>query len=119
MGEDRRVKVKAYDQLRRGKSKDIIPLKGGQDDVVSVTQSMCRYLNLTAGYMPTGISYKVPKDKVKYQDTWIDVIYGLIGDTLLNTKTADNPQENGIVWRTFTEKSGWITSGPSAPFGTW
>lgn len=92
MGEDRRVKVKAYDQLRRGKSKDIIPLKGGQDDVVSVTQSMCRYLNLTAGDMPTGISYKVPKDKVKYQDTWIDVIYGLIGDTLLNTKTADNPQ---------------------------
>ena len=26
------------------------------------------------------------------QDTWIDVIYGLIRDTLLNTKTAENPQ---------------------------
>ncbi len=92
MSEDRRVKVKAYDQLRQGKSKDIIPLEGGKDDVASVTQAMCKRLNLTAGDVPAGISYKVPKDKVKYQDTWIDVIYDLIGDTLLNTKTAENPQ---------------------------
>lgn len=91
MGEDRKVKVKAYDQLRYGKAKDIITLKGGQDDICTVTQNMCKYLNLKAGAMPA-VAYKVPSDKVKYQDTWIDVIYGLIRDTLLNTKTAENPQ---------------------------
>lgn len=91
MGEDRKVKVKAYDQLRYGKAKDIITLKGNQDDICTVTQSMCKYLNLKAGIMPA-VSYKVPYDKVKYQDTWIDVIYGLIRDTLLNTKTEENPQ---------------------------
>ena len=52
---------------------------------------MCKHLNLKAGTMPA-VAYKVPSDKVKYQDTWIDVIYGLIRDTLLNTKTAENPQ---------------------------
>lgn len=91
MGEDRKVKIKAYDQLRYGKAKDIITLKGGQDDICTVTQAMCKFLNLKAGTMPA-VAYKVPSDKVKYQDTWIDVIYGLISDTLLNTKTAENPQ---------------------------
>lgn len=92
MGEDRKVKVKAYDQLRRGKSKDIIPLEGGKDTVVTITQAMCRRMNMKAGKMPGSVSYKVPKSKVKYQDTWIDVIYGLIGDTLVNTKTEADPQ---------------------------
>ncbi len=91
MGESRRVTVKAYDQLRYGKAKDIIPLKGGQDDISTVTQSMCKCLNLKPGVMPT-VTYKVPTDKVKYQDTWLDVIYGLIGDTLVNTKTEAEPQ---------------------------
>ena len=91
MGEDRKVKVKAYDQLRYGKAKDIITLKGGQDDICTVTQAMCKFLNLKAGTMPA-VAYKVPSDKVKYQDTWIDVIYGLISDTLLNTKTVEKPQ---------------------------
>ena len=91
MSEDRKVQVKAYDQLRYGKAKDIIPLKGGQDDISTVTQSMCKYLNLVPGTMPA-VSYKVPSDKVKYQDTWLDVIYGLIGDTLVNTKTEAKPE---------------------------
>lgn len=91
MSESRKVTVKAYDQLRYGKAKDIITLKGGTDDVASVTQSMCKYLNLTAGTMPT-VGYKVSSDSVKYQDTWIDTIYDLISDTLLNTKTEADPQ---------------------------
>ena len=96
MGENRKVKIKAYDQLRYGKAKDIITLKGGQDDVSTVTQAMCKFLNLKVGAMPA-VAYKVPVDKVKYQDTWIDVIYGLISDTLLNTKTVEAPQ--GIWYR--------------------
>lgn len=96
MGENRKVKIKAYDQLRYGKAKDIITLKGGLDDVSTVTQAMCKFLNLKVGTMPA-VAYKVPVDKVKYQDTWIDVIYGLISDTLLNTKTVEAPQ--GIWYR--------------------
>ena len=68
MGENRKVKIKAYDQLRYGKAKDIITLKGGQDDVSTVTQAMCKFLNLKVGAMPA-VAYKVPVDKVKYQDT--------------------------------------------------
>ena len=52
MGQDRKVKIKAYDQLKQGKTKEIIPLKGGQDDICTIAQSMCKHLNLKAGRMP-------------------------------------------------------------------
>ena len=84
MDETRKVDVKAYDQIRYGKAKDIITLKAGQDDIVTLTQAMCKYLNLTAGNM-AAVSYKAPSDAVKYQDTWLDIIYDMISDTLMNT----------------------------------
>ena len=84
MDETHKVTIKAYDQLRYGKAKDIITIKAGQDSIVTLAQAMCRYLNLTAGNMAP-VSYMAPLDKVKYQDTWLDVIYGMIADTLLYT----------------------------------
>lgn len=84
MDETREVTVTAYDQLRYGKAKDIITVKSGEDDIVTLTQAMCKYLNLTAGNM-AAVSYKAPSDAVKYQDTWLDIIYDMISDTLMNT----------------------------------
>ncbi len=108
------------------KAKDIITLKGGQDDICTVTQAMCKFLNLKAGTMPA-VAYKVPSDKVKYQDTWIDVIYGLISDTLLNTKTAENPQGRlvssvGCIRRdTFRQPMGFAATACAGRrlFGAW
>lgn len=88
MGEDKTVKIRAYDQLRYGKAKDIITVKAGEDTVASVVQAMCRALNLKAGAMPA-VNYKAAANKVHYQKTWLDVIYGMIGDVLLYGGTGD------------------------------
>ncbi|MFQ8839809.1 MAG: hypothetical protein ACLR8P_01465 [Clostridium fessum] len=61
----------------------------------TVTQAMCKFLNLKVGAMPQ-VAYKVPVDKVKYQDTWIDVIYGLISDT---AEHKDGRSSAGIWYR--------------------
>lgn len=84
MDESRKVEVKAYDQLRYGKAKDIITIKAGEDNIVTLTQMMCSSLNLKAG-THAAVSYNSPSDKVKYQDTWLDIIYDMISDTLTNT----------------------------------
>lgn len=84
MDESRKVEVKAYDQLRYGKAKDIITIKAGEDSIVTLTQMMCSSLNLKAG-THAAVSYNSPSDKVKYQDTWLDIIYDMISDTLTNT----------------------------------
>ena len=84
MDESRKVEIKAYDQLRYGKAKDIITLKAGQDDITTLTNMMCSSLNLKVG-SHAAVSYKAQSDKVKYQDTWLDIIYDMISDTLTNT----------------------------------
>lgn len=84
MDESRKVEVKAYDQLRYGKAKDIITVKAGEDDISTLTAMMCSSLNLKAG-VHSAVSYKSQSDKVKYQDTWLDIIYDMIADTLTNT----------------------------------
>lgn len=40
MDESRKVEVKAYDQLRYGKAKDIITVKAGEDDISTLTAMM-------------------------------------------------------------------------------
>lgn len=79
-----KITVKAYDQLRYGKAKDIVTIKQGQDDILTVTKMMCQSLNLVPGAM-AAVAYKATSDKVKYQNTWIDIIYDMISDTLLYT----------------------------------
>ena len=84
MDESRKVEIKAYDQLRYGKAKDIITIKGGTDNIVTLTNMMCSSLNLKAG-THAAVSYMAQSDKVKYQDTWLDILYDMISETLTNT----------------------------------
>lgn len=84
MDESRKVEVKAYDQLRYCKAKDIITIKGGTDNIVTITNMMCSNLNLKAG-THAAVSYMAQSDKVKYQDTWLDILYDMISETLTNT----------------------------------
>ena len=84
MDESKKVEIKAYDQLRYGKAKDIITIKGGVDNIVTITNMMCSSLNLKAG-PHAAVSYMAQSDKVKYQDTWLDILYDMISETLTNT----------------------------------
>lgn len=84
MDESKKVEIKAYDQLRYGKAKDIITIKGGVDNIVTITNMMCSSLNLKAG-IHAAVSYMAQSDKVKYQDTWLDILYDMISETLTNT----------------------------------
>lgn len=84
MDESRKIKVKAYDQLRYGKAKDIITVKAGQDNIATLTDMMCSSLNLKAG-SHAAVSYNARSDMIKYQDTWLDILYDMILETLTNT----------------------------------
>ena len=84
MDESRKIEVKAYDQLRYGKAKDIITVNAGQDNIATLTDMMCSSLNLKAG-SHAAVSYNAQSDMIKYQDTWLDILYDMISETLTNT----------------------------------
>nr|DAI90379.1 MAG TPA: 43 kDa tail protein [Caudoviricetes sp.] len=76
------VTVKAYDQLRYAKAKEIVVLEGGT--LKTLVQNMCAFLTLTAGTMEEpGYVLKTIADEDK---TWIDQIYRAVSDTLIGTQ---------------------------------
>ncbi len=81
-GHNRRgeVSVTVYDQLRRAKAKDTIVCKN--DTTTSLVRKMCNYFGMNAGTL-INTGYTLP---VSIQDdkTWLDIIYGAIGETLIN-----------------------------------
>ena len=76
------VKVKAYDQLRRAKHKDIVVLEGGT--LKTLVQNMGNYLSLTMGTLEDP-GYVIPTiaDDSK---TWLDHVTQAISDTLIGTQ---------------------------------
>lgn len=76
------VTFKAYDQLRYAKTKDIIVSVG--DTLSTLCQKMCMFLSLTPGTIENP-GY-VLQPKAEDTKTWLDIMYGAISDTLLDTK---------------------------------
>ncbi len=74
------VSVTAYDQLRYCKAKDIIVVK--EDTVSTLVKRMCNYFHLKKGKI-CDTKYKLSTE-VKDNNTWLDIIYSGISDTLTN-----------------------------------
>lgn len=76
------IKVKAYDQLRYAKHKDIVVLENGT--LKNLAQHMCAFLSLKPGIMEEP-GYILPAI-ADYEKTWLDHIAQAISDTLLGTQ---------------------------------
>ncbi len=76
------IKVKAYDQLRYAKHKDIVVLENGT--LKTLVQNMCSYLSLTPGTLEDpGFILPTIAD---YEKTWLDHAVQAISDTLIGTQ---------------------------------
>ena len=75
------VKATAYDLLRYCKAKDIITIKG--ETAGALVKKMCNALGVKWGWVED-TKYKLPV-AVKDNNTWLDVIYDAMSDTLVNT----------------------------------
>jgi len=76
------IKVKAYDQLRYAKHKDIVVMENGT--LKNLAQNMCAFLSLKPGTMEEP-GYILPAI-ADYEKTWIDHIVQAISDTLVGTR---------------------------------
>nr|WP_308742513.1 hypothetical protein [uncultured Anaerocolumna sp.] len=74
------IAITAYDQLRYCKAKDAIVVK---DTATTLTKRMCTYFGLRAG-MLTDTKY-VLATVVQDGNTWLDIVYDGINETLKNT----------------------------------
>ena len=76
------ITVKAYDQLRYAKHKDIVVLEG--KTLKNLVQNMCSTLSLTSGTIEDP-GYIIPTI-ADYEKTWLDHIDQAIAGTLIATK---------------------------------
>lgn len=76
------ISVTAYDQLRYCKAKDTIVIDN--DTVTTLVNRMCNYFHLKKGELAD--TKYVLKTDVKDDNTWLDIIYGGISDTLTNRR---------------------------------
>ena len=82
MDQDKVVKVKAYDRLRYCKAKDTIVVDG--DTLNTLVIKMCNFFSFpVAENTKTGY---VLADSVCTDQTWLDIIYTAISDTLIGTE---------------------------------
>lgn len=75
------VTVTAYDLLRYCKAKDTVVIKG--DTATTLAKKMCNYFGIPAGTL-TNTGYVLSTD-AQSDKTWLDIMYGAIGDTLRDT----------------------------------
>lgn len=75
------VTVTAYDQLRYAKAKDTIVVQ--KDTVTTLVKRMCSYFGLKSGTL-TNTKYVLPT-KPYIDNTWLDILYDSIKETITNT----------------------------------
>lgn len=79
------IQVKAYDQLRYAKAKEIIVLENGT--LKNLVQNMCTFLSLKPGTLEEpGYVLQTIADSDK---TWLDEVYQAVSDTLIGTPGHD------------------------------
>lgn len=76
------IKVKAYDQLRYAKHKDMVVFEKGS--LKGLAQHMCAFLSLKPGTMEEP-GYILPTI-ADYNKTWLDHMYQAVSDTLIGTR---------------------------------
>lgn len=74
------VTVTAYDQLRYAKAKDTVVSQ--KDTVTTLTKRMCNYFGLKTGAL-VNTKYVLPT-KPYMDNTWLDILYDSIKETLAN-----------------------------------
>ncbi len=74
------ITITAYDQLRYAKAKDYMYIKG--DTLTSLVNKMCSHFNFVKGYIAD--SAYVLSTQTFDGDTWLDIIYTGISETLMN-----------------------------------
>lgn len=91
------ISVTAYDQLRYCKAKDVIVVE--KDTTTTLVKRMCNYFNLRTGTI-TDSGY-VLGTKVHDDQTWLDIIYSAISDTLFykGTKYALRDEYGAVTLR--------------------
>lgn len=79
------IQIKAYDQLRYAKTKEIIVLENGT--LKNLVENMCTFLSLNPGTIQeSGHILPTIADEDK---TWLDEIYQAISDTLIGSPQRD------------------------------
>lgn len=76
------ITIKAYDQLRRAKNKDIIVLENGT--LKKLVESMCTFQTMTPGTIEDP-GYIIPTI-ADYEKSWLDHIVQAVSDTLIGTQ---------------------------------
>ncbi len=81
-GGDPIITIKAYDQLRRAKNKDIIVLENGT--LKNLVESMCTFQSMTPGTIEDP-GFIIPTI-ADYEKSWLDHIAQAVSDTLVGTQ---------------------------------
>ena len=76
------ITIKAYDQLRRAKNKDIIVLENGT--LKNLVENMCTFQTMTPGTIEDS-GFIIPTI-ADYEKSWLDHIAQAVSDTLIGTQ---------------------------------